>query len=530
MKKRAQIPDSHTYTILLRGLADHAHFSQTVGKALSLYHSMSTERAKVKPSIIHTNAVLKVCARAGDMDGLWGVASKIPERGAGAADALTFTTILNAIREQATVGAPHGLSSDERARRCDQAIMEGRRMWEDVIGKWRRGDLWIDERLVCSMGRLLLIGSRPRDWDDVLSLVQQTMDIPRMVPKLGSEARLNAPVPRIRAPHTPEDMKNDATEIQGDEPAPGSEFDPLAASSKGIGTDTNTISLTYANPSPNTLSLLLDACLKMVAKKPATDYWHLFTSSLNIKPDLDNLHMYLRILRQSRSSADALSLLGNEFPALGYTPLVKSFRIAMSACVRDKNNGNVMDTAGGILDLMQNELVEPDVRTMVMYMELAIARDGPEDLLRALQRLGPGILDLKSLMKAWDGEGREGTRQEQEQAEERREEVVGLVSRMVRAYDRLLERNKRSIPREEISKWAAERAKLAAFVSRLNVRGKDDRRRMRQVMAAKREGRTDTESQRDEGGNLVGVRRRNRDTRRMEEDAHDEVVEEAVFR
>ncbi|KAJ5024864.1 PPR repeat family-domain-containing protein, partial [Bipolaris maydis] len=58
MKKRAQFPDSYTYTILLRGLSLNAHTSGALSHALSIYHSLSAPNSRVEPSIIHTNAAL----------------------------------------------------------------------------------------------------------------------------------------------------------------------------------------------------------------------------------------------------------------------------------------------------------------------------------------------------------------------------------------------------------------------------------------------------------------------------------------
>jgi hypothetical protein len=197
MKKRQQFPDSYTYTILLRGLSINAHESGALGKALSIYHSMSAPNSRVEPSIIHTNAVLKVCARAVDMDALWGIVGKIPEKGAGSANAITYVTIINAIRQSLLLGMPVGETAEQLAVRKEQSIVEGRRIWEEIVAKWRNADLIIEEELVCAMGRLLLIGARPRDWDDVLSLVEQTMDIPRFVPRLGSPERTTAGFPRL---------------------------------------------------------------------------------------------------------------------------------------------------------------------------------------------------------------------------------------------------------------------------------------------------------------------------------------------
>ncbi|KAI4121234.1 MAG: hypothetical protein LQ338_006474, partial [Usnochroma carphineum] len=115
------------------------------------------------------------------MDALWGVAAKLPTRGLGASNNLTFTIILNAIRTvtwQKDKDLPDEGWEEESLRR-QRAVMQGRRMWEEIIPRWRAGDIWIDEELVCAMGRLLLLGSTQRDFDDVLSLAQQVMAIPR---------------------------------------------------------------------------------------------------------------------------------------------------------------------------------------------------------------------------------------------------------------------------------------------------------------------------------------------------------------
>src|SRR5579871_5275043 len=100
MKKRGQKPDAHTYTIIFRGMAELSHYPQTLSKALSIYHSMAADNAPVKPSIIHTNAMLKVCARSQDMDAMLGIVAKLDRKGNNAPNNLTFTTILNAIRQQ----------------------------------------------------------------------------------------------------------------------------------------------------------------------------------------------------------------------------------------------------------------------------------------------------------------------------------------------------------------------------------------------------------------------------------------------
>ncbi|KAH0127204.1 hypothetical protein KCU67_g17352, partial [Aureobasidium melanogenum] len=131
MKKRAQFPDSHTYVILLRGLSEPPVAADTLGKALAIYHSLGAENSRVKPTTIHTNAALRVCARANDMDSLWGIASKIPEKGPGAADTYTYTTILNAIREHALLEGGTRTDDSEIAALRATAVQQGRRIWGD---------------------------------------------------------------------------------------------------------------------------------------------------------------------------------------------------------------------------------------------------------------------------------------------------------------------------------------------------------------------------------------------------------------
>ncbi|KAL8954482.1 MAG: hypothetical protein Q9193_007227, partial [Seirophora villosa] len=141
---------------------------------------MSATNCPVKPNIIHTNAMLKVCALAKDMDTLWAVAAKLPMKGAGAPDNLTITIILNAIRTVAWHGDEdlQDESVDELSIRRQRAVVQGRKLWDEIIPRWRAGDFWIDEEVVCAMGRLLLLGSTRQDFEDVLSLVEQVMRIP----------------------------------------------------------------------------------------------------------------------------------------------------------------------------------------------------------------------------------------------------------------------------------------------------------------------------------------------------------------
>jgi hypothetical protein len=445
----------------------NAHTSGVLSKALSVYHSLSAPNSRVEPSIIHTNAALKVCARAGDMDALWGVAGKIAESGPASANAITYITIINAIRQNLLINAPQGESEDETAARKERGIIEGRRMWENIVRRWRSADLVIDEELVCAMGRLLLVGSRPRDWDDVLSLVEQTMDIPRLVPRLGTPERQGAGFPRLRAPNVPPQYRIDDDHLSPDNtPVRGDEFLPLNPKSMAGALPHR---LKYARPGNNTLSVIQEACQKIVANKAAQEYWELLTDprTYNIVPDLNNLHMRLRNLRQNRASADAVQLLQQDMMEKGITPRPGTFRIAMSTCVRDKNNHNSLKHAGRILNMMFKTLEDADPKTITMYAELAtnfpLAKGS--DLVDALTILDPIAKNIRLQLSVGAGEKRyKRNAGPQYLTGEERQDAITALRKIHGVYDKLLFSN--LIAEEMKAPFKAERARLSAFIQR----------------------------------------------------------------
>ncbi|KAH0262569.1 IMP-specific 5'-nucleotidase-like protein 1, partial [Aureobasidium melanogenum] len=451
MKKRAQFPDSHTYVILLRGLSEPPVAADTLGKALAIYHSLGAENSRVKPTTIHTNAALRVCARANDMDSLWGIASKIPEKGPGAADTYTYTTILNAIREHALLEGGTRTDDSEIAALRATAVQQGRRIWGDIVGRWRSGDIAVNEEMVAAMGRLLLIGLQPKDWDDVLSLIEQTMGIPRLVPKLGSKMRmasLNLPI------RMPAEVKKDRKDItEGEEPE--TEFDQaLLLDSRGKP------SVTLVKPGNNTFSLLLEACKLAHAFRTSYEYWDLLTnkSTYALKPDMDNIHTFMRILRQTRASGRTLDIVKDTIPAYGWKPHRKTFRIAMSACSRDKNNPNVMKHANQLFELSEHYQVEPDPTTLTQYMELALSTQDGGIISQAIDRLSDPITKLRSIISF-------GTFSSGRTSATARNDVVALMRTVIGAMDQLMK--KQLIPQDQVQGWMQRRSKMGAFVTRL---------------------------------------------------------------
>lgn len=474
MKKRGQAPDAQTYTILFRGLAEHSHYPNALSKALSIYHSMDAENSPVQPNSIHTNAVLKVCARADDLDALFGIAAKLRRKGLRAPSNLTFTIILNAIRQHANKVPKCTTSAEESQALRAKAVTDARKIWDDIVGRWRQGDIWIDEELVCSMGRILLLGQK-QDVDDILSLIEQTMNIPRFVPPLGTPERKEIE-PSLQGKTEP--VASSTSTPTADEYATDlvhhNEFRKVNPPTPPEGFSA------YAKPGANTLSLVLETLFDLRMKRPLAEYWEVFTKVHQVKPDSPNFHSYLRILRVHRASQEAVELL-----LLMPTSILekKTFRIAMSTCTRDGNNPAAFANAGKVLDLMQQTLAELDLPALHSYLEVAIhgalspGRElvsGSESqysrgrqILRALARLGPAVINVRSALAY----GKPATSKEGNfHAKVTQDAALALVRKMISAYDKLM--NNGMVVREMHGYLIGERSKLAAFVTRYKERNR----------------------------------------------------------
>ena len=519
MKKRAQPPDAYTYTILLRGLAANHQYPQSLPRALSIYNSMYAENSPVRPSIIHTNAVLKVCSRANDIDALFEVAAKLPKRGKGAPDNLTFTTIINAIWN-ALLQNPL-LSAEQHTVKRQEAVQQGRRMWEDIIGRWRNGDMLVDEEMVCAMARLLMLGDTPEDYDDVLSLFEQTMNIPRLVPRLGDPARQTHLIPsKDSARLSPADNITEATEASSQSASQNSDPD-TAQSSPPPSFPSSTSSLpptvftplplhassvprSYPMPSQQTLSGIVLVCTRIHALRAASSYWTLLTTPPHsVVPDADNLHTYLRLLRLSRASRQAVDLVTTMLRpcsagGLGIPAQPKTFRIAMSTCVRDAFNPSAPAHASAILTAMAAHLEEPDLRACEMFvvvLEKAATTSAWRPVLAGLDALEPVVTNLRSVL-SYGVFGIPDSAPEEDlfTATKGRARPVAIVARedrtvtlasalavrhvlkrVIGVYDRVLVGGRESFAVKERRAVRERRERLYAFVERRTV-AKDDGR------------------------------------------------------
>lgn len=468
MKKRAQFPDGYTYILLLRGLAKGHHHGQVVkesnvAKAVSVYNSMFSPTSRVKPGVHHTNAVLRVCSAALDMDALWGIAARMPSRGAGAPDHMTYTTLLNAIRHGAFGRNPEETALEQVTRMRDKAVQEGRRIWQEVIPKWRGGEIHIDEELVCAMGRLLLISRRMGDWDDVLNLVQQTMKMERLVPPLGHPERHTEHVPQDEEVLEAEPEPEEDSEGYSDTPSTMA-FRPIQPLPPDSAYPNRPTSLAWVQPGNATLGMLIDACTNLRTPKTAVAYWALLTGTYDVKPGIINFQAQLKLHSKNRASAKAAALLRDDMVAAGIEPKNQTFRLAMAVCVRDKNNPNVLDHARTVVDVMEKTRPDLDIHTLIQYLNLALATDDGPKIVGVLDRLDPIVHNLRSRITY--GTDETGHMTPQEHLTEK-EEIVQFFQTIVGVIDTLM--NRGLVPRDDYQHWHARRSQLTQFIGRARV-------------------------------------------------------------
>src|SRR3569833_2624585 len=356
MKKRQQTPNAQTYTIIFKGCANSEHPKLAVAEAIRLYHGMMGSVA-LRPNVIHMNAVLQVCARAGDLDSLFSILRTADDK-LRSPNNLTYTAVLNALRYD--VGRARDLPRQLGDPAFGQAeakvaISRAKAVWKDVISRWRQGHVMIDEELVCAMGRLLALGGKV-DNDHILSLVEQTMSIPRF------EA-LEAPKLEIK-----EGVEAGSDAGAGGDTIPEESFLDDPAVDAFLAVDLPHSS-SHAHPGRNTLSLVLTALCRLRRTNLAMKYWHVLTTKYQIEPDSDNWFCLLKAMRVGHASGKTAEKI-MKMPPEFMRP--KSFQYAMASCIKDLLNDHAFANAGKILDVMCRNLRVPDAHSMRLYLKTAL--------------------------------------------------------------------------------------------------------------------------------------------------------------
>jgi hypothetical protein len=244
----------------------------------------------------------------------------------------TYTTILDALRHN-TLGDIKDLTQEQKEFNFNSTIKRGRAIWEEVISKWRKGRLVIDEDLVCCMGRMLLLSPSREEKKEILDLVEQTMN----VPNLAKVQEASAEEVRKKNPRTGEVAKKDGHGL-------------------------------FVTPANNTLSLLLNVVFQTRMSSLGIKYWNFLVREYGLEPDMGCWLRLFGLLKLAKASAHATEIL-SIVPTEIINPRI--YHMAMETCDRDNINQNVLKHADRALDSMVERLEVPDALTMRLYLNVA---------------------------------------------------------------------------------------------------------------------------------------------------------------
>lgn len=464
MKKRAQLPNAQTYTIIFKGCAMSPHPKLAVTEAVKLYNNMLASD-RISPNTIHLNAVLQVCAKAEDLETMFTLV-KSADKNLRAPNNLTYTTILNALRAKVNKRPDRDVPTQSQEREVQQTIQRAKEIWEEVLRKWRDASIVIDEELVCSMGRILLMGNY-HDNDAIFPLLDQTMGITKDTQELSILAWKSLKAER--------ESKEDVEET-----AKSSDAALLTASPKG-GASQPALKV---NPGRNTLSMVMTAIENTGKVNLARRYWIILTKNYAIEPDAHNWFALFGALRRGKSSTKAAEYLA-EMPKAMMSS--KIFRTAMLTCVRDNLNKSSFNNATRMLEIMLTAMRIPDMTVLRTYLRVAYANKRLFDEMAVQKDVGAAKLAwgrqmTVALENLWEpyqiaskqfsfgglGPVPEKTFVDDEEREAwvqgaaPRAELAALARKMIAAYDRLIFDN--MVPDVVAKRLAPRRNALNRFV------------------------------------------------------------------
>ncbi|KAL2872377.1 uncharacterized protein BJX67DRAFT_376199 [Aspergillus lucknowensis] len=406
MKKRGEKPSQFTYSIMLDGLSNIAPRPRfnPVAMAVKIYRNVFTANSGVEPNIIITNSMLNVCSRHGDMDMLWEVAGELPEEGMWSPDTFTYTIILNAIRKsiQDDVATLFAGEMEKSLKRRLTGVTEAKKVWSDVVYRWKKGQIEMGGELVSAMVGVLWEGIGDTHLYEVFKLYHQTAGIPILADapadsfpmasrrsfarrRIGPEASNEEkdPVPFVgedgrlisteATPEASQPLEKEEHDLQGlFDPIVSSELQPFnEKNSPGPGS--NDVYPMYMPVTNRELSMILDTALMMTeALHSGRNYWYHLTQEdhpYRVEPDERAYLSYLRLLRLSRSSRVAVELFRNQMVPAGNANAV-AFHIGFSVCRRDTKNLNILKLTNELLEMMDKSLMFPDTRAVTGYLDL----------------------------------------------------------------------------------------------------------------------------------------------------------------
>lgn len=340
MKKRAQLPNAQTYTIIFGGCAESEHPKLAVGEALKIYNAMLSS-SRLKPNIKHLNAVLDVCAKAQDLESMF-VTLRSADK-ARAPNNWTYTIILNALCHQPFNSKGLEDSVDAVSKNIETNIRRGKLVWGEVMARWKKNEIVMDEELMCAMGRLLLLAGA-KEIESILALLSNVLGAPRFdkeqLPAPGQKSGGDQN-DKSQATSAPETRKQQQQQLKGPSK-------PMAGN--------------------KTLSLVMKALGRSRRTKLATKYWDYLTGTHHIVPDEWNYKDYFNSLFTGASSGKAARQI-EAMPA----DAVNSFivRQGLLMCHFDGYNENAFENATVIFDAMMKKMRTPDAECMKLFLQVS---------------------------------------------------------------------------------------------------------------------------------------------------------------
>ncbi|KAK0385770.1 hypothetical protein NLU13_6947 [Sarocladium strictum] len=349
MKKRGQMPNVQTFTIIFGGLLNSTNKQLAVAEAVKHYN-MLLQDIRLEANIVHTNAVLRLCSQAHDLDQMLLVASSLDNK-TRAPDATTYTILLDGIRHK-VLAEVKNMEPAESARYRKQMADKAMVLWSEVTRKWKAGRLIVDEKLIVSMARTYPFqeerDTKPED-SKILDLLSEMMGIPNYA-KFPDWNKTQAELRKAEQVEEADRKKSSKA---------------LAASKSRSGVQ--------VQPGTRTLGLILEV-LGLAARRAtlAIKYWNKLVDGFGIRPDQDNYFRMILLLKQTKSSAHIVWLLKNSERSIlnaGH------FSVALKACINDNVNMNAVRNAQEVLE-RATEILPPDHEELMkfhrMYLRVAL--------------------------------------------------------------------------------------------------------------------------------------------------------------
>lgn len=322
-----------------------------MGEALKIYNTMLSS-SRLKPNVTHLNAVLDVCSRAQDLESMF-VTLRSADK-ARAPNNWTYTIILNALRHQPSnykdLPDGSGVEGEAVKKSIETTIQRGKLVWDEVMSRWKKNEIVMDEELMCAMGRLLLLGGA-KETEAILALLSNVLGVPRL-----DQEQLSAPAQKSSSDQSDESQSAPEPKTQQQQMQQQQQQQrQLQGPSRPMA-------------GKNTLSLVMKALGVSRRTKLAAKYWDFLTSTFGIVPDKWNYKHYLDSLSTGAASGKAARTIEG-MPAEMVDGLV--VRRGMLICHFDAYNEKAFENATAIYDAMMQKMRTPDAECMKLYLQVA---------------------------------------------------------------------------------------------------------------------------------------------------------------